>query len=146
MNQSVPVSEAQDEDEDYFVVEGNDSDEDSGNINKALEKEEEKEDPKVKASAILKSVFGDDAEDAVSYEGDPSDEDNKAAYNDEMAVSTSVVEETYSVGDDENGKARDSLPFQIAKDLEEDKNDGQKQHQQQPITESSDVTAVVSGQ
>ena len=38
LDQSVPVSAA--DDEDYFVVEGNDSDEDHGNINKALEREE----------------------------------------------------------------------------------------------------------
>ena len=36
------------------------------------------EDSKVKASAILKSVFGEDAEDAVSYEGGFSDGEGDA--------------------------------------------------------------------
>lgn len=125
-NQSVPVSVADEaaEEEDYFVVEGNESgDEDYDNIKKALareKEEEEKEDPKIKSSAaILKSVFGEDAEDAVSYEGGFSDGD---AVSEDIGVSTSVVEETYSAGEeDENGKVRDSLPFQIAKEFEEEK-------------------------
>ena len=125
LNQSVPVSAADDaEDEDYFVVEGNESDDEKDNIQKALsardreEAEEVKmvEDPKVKASAILKSVFGEDAEDAVSYEGGLSEGED--AVSEEMVemigTSTSVVEETYSVGendDNNNDKVRNSLPF-----------------------------------
>lgn len=47
------------------------------NTNEPLDKEEIKEDPKVKASAVIQSIFGDDAEDAVSYEGAMSHEENE---------------------------------------------------------------------
>jgi len=80
LNQSIPVSVKDDEaaeDEDFFVVEGSDQED---NINKALSRESDEEvkmveDPKVKASAILKSVFGEDAEDAISYDGALSEGD-----------------------------------------------------------------------
>ena len=42
LNQSVPVSAVED-DSDYFVVEGDDSDSDQNNIKKALEREAEEE-------------------------------------------------------------------------------------------------------
>lgn len=80
------------------------------------------EDPKVKASAILKSVFGEDAEDAVSYDGGLSEGD--AVSEEMMGTSTSVVEETYSAGEDDDNnsdKVRNSLPFAIAKDVTEEK-------------------------
>ena len=87
------------------------------------------QDPKVKSSAILKSVFGEDAEDAVSLEGDAM---SAEAISEDMVEDEAVseVEETYTVGVDYENKgrpaARDSSPFSIAKDFndenEEEKN------------------------
>jgi hypothetical protein len=42
-----------------------------------IDQEEIKEDPKAKASAVIQSIFGDEAEDAVSYEGELSHEENE---------------------------------------------------------------------
>mmetsp|Transcript_3515 Transcript_3515/g.4687 ORF Transcript_3515/g.4687 Transcript_3515/m.4687 type:complete len:100 (+) Transcript_3515:633-932(+) len=73
---------------------------------KAMNDEEEKKDAKVKASEILQSVFGDGAEDAVSMDGDISDDVGEG--NEELAQS--VVEEAYYVdGSDANDGGEGAL-------------------------------------
>ena len=95
-------------------------------------------------------MFGEEAEDAVSLEGDEAAISQEAVSDvddgDQEEEAISVVEETYSVGADNeedlqleqnHGKDRDSLPFQIAKDLNP-ADDGQ------PASQEEEKVAAVS--
>ena len=67
---------------------------------KQMLEEEQKQDPKVKASEILQSVFGDGAEDAVSMEGGMSEGESVEELNEELAKS--VVEEAHYIHNEDD--------------------------------------------
>ena len=67
---------------------------------RAMQEEELKKDPKVKASEILQSVFGEEAEDAVSMEGGMSEGESAEELNEELAKS--VVEEAHYIHNEDD--------------------------------------------